>query len=208
MSGLAPALRGTRRADSGRLPPARARLPFNPSLVVARLRPLARAAAIAMVVFWFVALRPQALGGPAGYVLVAGTSMEPTLEPGALVVVLRQPTYEVGDVIAYRIADGGIADGMNVIHRITGGDGTTGYTLQGDNVAFVDPWHPRDAEVVGKVVFAVPGLAPLIALLRSPLFLASAAAGIAVYIVLGWPALAKPDRPRQRPGRRDGGQEA
>ena len=133
---------------------------------------------------WFVLLRPQALGGTAGYVMVAGVSMQPTLEPGALVVVLRQAEYEVGDVVAYRIADGDIAAGSNVIHRIVGG-GPAGYVTQGDNTSWQDPWHPIASDVIGKVAFTIPGAVPILMFLRSPLFLASLAAGFGVYVVLG-----------------------
>ena len=144
---------------------------------------------------WFVVLRPQSLGGPAAYVMVAGDSMEPTLQPGSLVVVLRRPDYRVGDVVTYRIGEGDVAAGNNVIHRIVGGDGESGYVAQGDNVASSDPWHPTTTQIVGKVVFVIPGAAPALIFLRSPLFVASVATGIALYLVLGW----RIDPPRKEP---------
>jgi signal peptidase I len=131
-----------------------------------------------------VLLRPQALGGTAGYVMVAGVSMQPTLQPGTLVVVVRQASYEVGDVVAYRIADGDVAAGNNVIHRIVGGT-ATGYLTHGDNTTWFDSWHPSTSDVIGKVAFTIPGAVPIVMFLRSPLFLASLAAGFGVYFVLG-----------------------
>src|SRR3972149_4373118 len=64
---------------------------------------------------WFFAFRPGFLGGPAGYVIVAGKSMEPALYTGDLVITRKQPEYRPGDTVAFRV-EGGI-----VIHRIVGG---------------------------------------------------------------------------------------
>ncbi len=56
-----------------------------------------KAASIAIVVlfvlFWAQYLRPQTLGGNAGYVLVSGQSMEPRYHTGDLVLVLRRKSY-------------------------------------------------------------------------------------------------------------------
>jgi signal peptidase I len=154
---------------------------------VAFVRRAAGMATILVFAAWFVVLRPQALGGTAGYVMVAGVSMQPTLEPGTLVIVMRQADYEVGDVVAYRIADGDFAAGSNVIHRIVGGT-ATGFVTHGDNTTWLDSWHPSTSDVIGKVAFTIPGAVPFLLFLRSPLFLASLAAGFAVYLVLGWTA--------------------
>jgi signal peptidase I len=148
------------------------------------LRRAAGLAAILAFGAWFVLLRPQVLGGTAGYVMVAGVSMQPTLEPGTLVIVMRQADYEIGDVVAYRIADGDIAAGSIVIHRIMGRE-AAGYVTQGDNTIWHDPWHPIVSDVIGKVAFTIPGAVPIVMFLRSPLLLASLAAGIGVYFVLG-----------------------
>lgn len=148
------------------------------------LRRITALAAILAFGAWFVLLRPQALGGGAGYVMVAGVSMHPTLEPGTLAVVMHQADYEVGDIVAYRIADGDIAAGSNVIHRIVG-VGAAGYLTRGDNTTWLDPWQPSTSDVIGKVAFTIPGAVPILMFLRSPLFLASLAAGFGVYFVLG-----------------------
>ncbi len=69
-----------------------------------------KAGSIALVVliclFWAHFLRPESLGGRAGYVLVSGQSMEPRYHTGDLVLVHRHASYRVGQVIAYRVPKG------------------------------------------------------------------------------------------------------
>ena len=143
------------------------------------------AAVVAALTFWVVALRPVALGGPAEYVMVAGTSMLPSLKTGDVVVVRPQATYHVGDVIAYRIPKGDPAEGGRVIHRVIGGSAERGYTVKGDNRKSADLWHPKNADVIGKVWFRLPLAARLAQFLRSPLFIASLAAGLIFAMVVG-----------------------
>jgi signal peptidase I len=137
---------------------------------------------------WFVALRPQALGGPAGWILVAGQSMEPSIHAGSLVIVEKRVEYQAGDIVAYRVPDGDPGAGQNVIHRIVGGAPDTGFVVQGDNTNAPDIWRPRPDEIVGAVWLVVPGAVPLLLFLRSPILIATAAAAFAVYLVLGMQA--------------------
>ena len=88
---------------------------------------------VALVLGVAALLWPSALGGKVDYVMVSGTSMEPGLQNGDLVIVRDTDDYEDGDAIAYRIAEGEVGEGAIVIHRITGGDGEAGFTTQGDN---------------------------------------------------------------------------
>ena len=92
---------------------------------------------------WFFTFRPQVFGGPAQYVVVAGTSMAPTFKSGDVVVVRSHPTYHAGEVIAYRIPKGAPAAGGRIIHRIVGGSGASGYVMKGDSRKTADLWHPR-----------------------------------------------------------------
>src|SRR5438094_3225003 len=137
---------------------------------------------LALVVFWFVALRPQALHGPAGYALVSGTSMLPTLHTGDVVVVHRADRYMIGDVIAYRVPKGQTGAGAQVIHRIVGGDARHGFVVQGDNRTAPDIWHPTPSLIVGREWAHVPKLGILVTLLHTPLALAALAAAVAA----GW----------------------
>jgi signal peptidase I len=143
------------------------------------------AALVAAFAVWFVAFRPAALGGPAQYVMVAGTSMLPTLRTGDVVVVHRHSTYRVGDIVAYRIPKGMPAAGGRVIHRIVGGSDATGYTTLGDNRKSDDLWHPKNADILGSVSVRLPHAALAARLMRSPLVLASLAGGLGFAFVLG-----------------------
>ena len=143
---------------------------------------------LALLGVWFVTLAPTAFGGPAAYIEVQGHSMDGTYATGDLVVTREQDTYEVGQIVAFR------ASGGQVIHRVTGGDGVRGYTLQGDNNPDPDPWHPTDADVVGAAWVHLPQQAHLLQLPREPWF-AGLTAGLATLLVLGWDARPRRTRP-------------
>src|SRR3954471_5302519 len=117
-------------------------------------RPLAsasKAASIAIVIvvvlFWVQYLRPQTLGGNAGYVLVSGQSMEPRYHAGDLVLVLKRQSYHPGELIAYRVPKGDAMAGAQVIHRIVGGDAKHGFVVRGDNRTAPDVWRPRPRDI-------------------------------------------------------------
>lgn len=155
----------------------------------------------AVIVVWAFTLRPQALGGPAMFVAVRGSSMLPTYEHGDLVVVESAAAYKVGEVVAYRVPAGEAASGRVVIHRIVGGDATTGFTLQGDNNTAPDPWHPRQADMVGIATFRMSNAGRLLVLVQQPAILAGLASAIVVTVLLARPAgpASRTRRMRRRP---------
>jgi signal peptidase I len=104
---------------------------------------------------WFTWLRPTALGGDVSYVVIQGSSMEPTYEDGDLVVVREDSRYEHGDVIAFR-AGGTFDDPTRIIHRIIGGTAEDGFVTQGDNRDRTDPWRPSTEDVIGRAMLHVP----------------------------------------------------
>ncbi|MEO7296594.1 MAG: signal peptidase I [Candidatus Limnocylindria bacterium] len=149
---------------------------------------LALCALALLAIGWLVVLRPASLGGPATYVVIRGDSMEPTYATGDLVIVQAAATYAVGDVVAYRVPDGDIGEGLVVVHRIAGGSGADGYTLRGDNNPALDPWTPRDTDVAGRVWLHVPNLGRLIAFVHQPVIAGALGAAIMVaFIVLRAP---------------------
>jgi signal peptidase I len=141
----------------------------------------------ALMVLWAVTLRPQALGGPAMFVAVRGSSMLPTYEHGDLVVVQSAESYKVGDVVAYRVPAGEIGAGRVVIHRIVAGDATAGFTFQGDSNSAPDPWHPRQANMVGIAALRVSHAGRIIWLVQQPVILAGLASAIVVAVFLARP---------------------
>jgi signal peptidase I len=131
------------------------------------------------LLFWAQFLRPQSLGGNAGYVLVSGESMEPRYHTGDLVLVLKQSRYHAGQVIAYRVPKGDSMAGHQVIHRIIGGDANHGFIVRGDNRTAADVWRPKPEDIVGAKTLRIPAAVSVLRLLRSPLLLALLAASFA-----------------------------
>ena len=124
---------------------------------------------LALLGVWFVTLAPTVFKGPAGYIEVSGHSMDGTYKTGDLILTRKQDTYDRRATSSPSRSITG--DGMGqVIHRITGGNGTTGYTTQGDNNPDPDPWHPTDADVVGKAWHRFEGKAWILHLPQRPWF--------------------------------------
>jgi signal peptidase I len=129
-------------------------MPHVPRVTRRTLRIAATVAVAVVALWWFAFFRPGFLGGSTSYVVVSGTSMQPTLHDHDVVVVRRHDRYDVGDVIAYRPPGG---EGY-VIHRIVGGSAEDGYVTQGDNRETADSWHPAPGDIAGSHVVTVPRL--------------------------------------------------
>jgi signal peptidase I len=142
------------------------------------------AVALALLAAWFVFLRPQGLGGPADYVMVSGTSMLPTMESGDLVVVTRRASYSVGDVVAFRVPEGDVGGGQQVIHRIIDGSARKGFVLQGDNRSAPDVWRPRPEDIVGAEWVRIPYAGTLLLFARNPFFVGPFAAFLFIGLAL------------------------
>jgi signal peptidase len=152
---------------------------------------------VVVVVLWAAFLRPGFLGGPAGYTIVSGTSMSPTLESGDLVVTQRQSAYSAGDVIVYTVPQGEAGAGAHVIHRVVGGDARTGLVVRGDNLVVVDPCHPTADDVVGKVEVTIPQAGDTLLLIRTPLGAALLAGLTTLVVALALIGSAPDARPRE-----------
>ena len=133
----------------------------------------------AAFLFW-----PQSLGGTIAYVRVDGHSMDPTLHMGDLAIVRKQSSYNVGDAVAYRIPKGEFGAGALVIHRLIAGDGVRGYTTKGDNRTMADEWHPRTADIVGRVRYDIPAFGNTMAELTRPMNIGGLVAGLTVFVML------------------------
>ena len=154
--------------------------------------------------FWAHYLRPQSLGGHAGYVLVSGQSMEPRYHTGDLVLVEKHASYHPGQVIAYRVPKGDAMAGAQVIHRIIGGTARHGFIVRGDNRTAPDVWRPRPQDIVGAKALRIPNAIVVLQYLRAPMFLALlAAAFVFVHVLAGGsktpePRVDEQDEPQTR----------
>lgn len=137
-------------------------------------------ACVLVAAAWYVTLAPTRIGGPLTPVIVRGTSMLPTFEPGDLVLAYRSPRLRVGQVAVFH----GPSDG-HVIHRITAVEGGR-ITTQGDNRDQPDPWATTTADVVGVARLAVPGVGRYLLVLADPLVVATLAGAVAATVIL-WP---------------------
>jgi signal peptidase len=131
---------------------------------------------IAACAFWAMFLRPQSLGGSAGYVLVSGHSMNPLYHTGDMILVRRHSSYTIGDIIAYKVPKGDAMAGAQVIHRIVGGNATKGFVVQGDNRTAPDVWRPKNGDIVGSATLQIPQAVVVLQYLRSPVLLGLLAA--------------------------------
>jgi len=124
-----------------------------------------------------VAAWPVRFGGHLGLTVVSGQSMAGTYQSGDLVATWRTGDYAVGDVIVYRIPDGGPGEGLRVVHRVVEKRSDGSYRTQGDNSEYADPWVPTEPDIDGRVVVAVPGAGTWLTWLVSPWALVLLAAG-------------------------------
>jgi signal peptidase I len=86
------------------------------------------------------------------YVVTDGVSMNPVYYQGDLVFVLRADSYHLGEIAAYH----GSVPGQKVLHRIIGGDRTSGFVFKGDNNQSTDPLRPTGDQLIGHAVLLVP----------------------------------------------------
>ena len=121
---------------------------------------------VVLVAIAWVLFAPPQLGGQTSYVIVNGNSMEPGIHRGDLAIVRESSDYQVGDVVTYRHPQIG-----PVIHRIIGRNGAR-YVFQGDHNTFVDPYHPANDELIGKLWIHVPSVGKWLARFHSPVYMA------------------------------------
>lgn len=141
-------------------------------------RILAASAILAAVLVAWVFLAPRALGGSTTYLAVTGSSMEPRLESGDLVLLRTAKTYEPNDVVAY---ESDIAKRV-FVHRIVRRDGSR-FILKGDANTFLDSARPGPGEIDGKLWLAVPMVGSGLAWLAEPVHAAIFGGSLAVLLL-------------------------
>jgi signal peptidase len=149
-----------------------------------------------LVVCLILVLWPASFGGRFGMVMVAGNSMEPTLNLGDAVVTWRE-SVDIGDVILFRVPEGETGEGNPVIHRVIGGD-ATGWITQGDNSNRPDKWEPASSDVMGVAKLWIPMGGRVLAVMKSWLFIAALAGLVAALVI--WPD-AEDEKPSPQRGR-------
>lgn len=123
---------------------------------------------VAVAGLWAAFLLPRSLGGSASYLIVSGHSMDGTYASGDLVIVRSRSTYAVGDIVGYKVPAGTPGAGHLVIHRVTGGDATSGFVTQGDNNAEPDMWRPKPSDMLGTAFVRLPAGGRWLVWLRTP----------------------------------------
>ncbi|MGZ4199740.1 MAG: signal peptidase I [Thermoleophilia bacterium] len=118
---------------------------------------------LAVAVLGWLFLGPVQLGGSTGYVITKGSSMQPLIQQGDLVVLRRHSSYQVGDVVGYHNS----ALHHVVLHRIIAVNGDK-LTMKGDNNNFVDSQHPAMSDVVGEKWFRLPRVGSAMIWIQKP----------------------------------------
>jgi signal peptidase I len=141
--------------------------------------PTAVIAGVLLLGAWLL-LAPAQLGGATRYAVVEGSSMEPGLSRGDLVLVRAGPEPVVGDVVLYR--DPSLR--ARVLHRVK--DVENGrLVLQGDANDFLDDARPRPSEVIGTYWFSVPRAGTALLWLAQPLHAALLAFVLTIVALAG-----------------------
>ena len=118
---------------------------------------------IVMGCLWFY-FAPIPLGGSTSYVVTHGISMEPRFHTGDLAIVRGEPSYHVGEIVAYHNK----MLHTVVLHRIVGREGGR-YIFKGDNNNFIDPERPRASQLIGALWIHIAGGGKRLQSLKSPL---------------------------------------
>lgn len=126
-------------------------------------RLLTAAATLAAASVAWLLLAPQGMGGGVSYVITSGSSMEPRLHDGDLVLVRPAASYRVGDIVAYPSRE----LGQIVLHRIVRQEGD-GFVTKGDNNGWLDSEQPTSESLEGKLWLRVPAAGKAFAALRTP----------------------------------------
>lgn len=132
---------------------------------------------IVLVAAAWVIFAPAQVGGRVSYVIIDGSSMEPTYQRGDLVLVRAADVYQLGDIAAYRHPDIG-----PVIHRIVAREGSR-YVFQGDNNSWRDGYAPGASELIGRAWIRIPRVGRFLAWLREPRHLTILTVGVGVIIM-------------------------
>jgi signal peptidase len=139
--------------------------------------------AATVLIAWY--LWPAFLGGSSRLITVHGHSMEPTYQPGDLVLLDTEISPSVADIIVFRIPANEPGAGQLVVHRIVGlrDDGT--YVTKGDNSQNADTFQVSRSDILGSPRLSVPHGGRVIAVLSTPIGLGVATGFLCTALL--WP---------------------
>lgn len=120
-------------------------------LTAQQLTAFSRVVALGLLAFVWIQLAPHQLGGRSDYVVTNGISMQPRFHTGDLAIVRAEPSYHVGEIVAYHSS----LLNTTILHRIVAiKDGH--YSFKGDNNNYLDPEQPTKSQLIGALWLHVP----------------------------------------------------
>jgi len=109
--------------------------------------------------------------------IVKSGSMEPAIKTGSLILIQKQPSYQIKDIVTYGSL---VRKDTLVTHRITAQDTTHSkllFTLKGDANKSPDLNGVPPSAIIGRMLFAIPYLGYLIAFVKTPI-------GISIFVII------------------------
>jgi signal peptidase len=131
-----------------------------------RIVVVSSAIVVAVALLW-----PAQFGGLFGETLVNGTSMEPNYKQGDLVVTIRQPSYSKGDVVSLHVPAGQPGANSRALHTIVAVDAAQSITTKSDASSVADPWKLTNGDIMGRALFSIPAIGPMLASIGTPIAL-------------------------------------
>lgn len=120
-------------------------------MLLAALKLTAALGALGAAVLLWLFLAPASEGGVLSATAVSGSSMQPAVRTGDLVVLVSLDQYHVGQVVAYRNR----AVAHTFLHRIVGiRDGR--YLMRGDRNRWLDPGRVVASDIAGAMLLRIP----------------------------------------------------
>lgn len=116
--------------------------------------PTFRIVVLGLVGLFVAVIGYQLASGSTRLLVTSGSSMEPVVESGDLIVVREQGSYAIDDLVAFQSAKLG-----TVLHRIVDTverDGELRFVTQGDNNDFLDSDEPLESAILGTSALIPP----------------------------------------------------
>ena len=122
---------------------------------------------VAIAIVFLVFYRPVSLWGDTLYEPVYTGSMEPALPVGSVVVIkpVDTETLKIGDIICFRLSESATTTVTHRISNIT----DEGFITKGDANEDPDQWIVKKENVIGEVIFTIPGIGYLGYFVRTPI---------------------------------------